>query len=93
MFDADRPALSLGAMDLTGDGLPELIQTGVGYLAIAQNMGDFEFDDWELVINEPGFPYSCFGSFSTGDLDQDGDLDIVLVGTDLAHTLGCLSRH
>lgn len=88
LFGPDRPALSLGAMDINGDRLPDLIQTGMGYLAVSENLGDFQFGAWEMVVNESGFPYSCFGSFSVGDLDQDGDLDIVLAGTDQAIEAG-----
>lgn len=84
LFGMDRPVLSVGAMDLNGDNLPDLIQTGMGFLAISTNLGGFEFAPWELVLNQAGFPYSCYGTFAIGDIDKDGDLDIVLAGTDEA---------
>ena len=84
LFDKERPALALAAVDLNGDFLPELIQSGAGYLAIAENLGDFRFSPWSLIINDSEFPMACYGSFHLGDYDQDGDLDIVLAGTDQA---------
>ena len=84
LFGAERPGLALAAVDINGDSLPELIQSGAGYLAIAENLGDFRFSPWSLIIDDFEYPFSCYGSFSLGDFDQDGDLDIALAGTDEA---------
>lgn len=82
--DSSRLTLAMAAVDISGDGLPELIQSGAGFVALSHNLGNFEFSEWELLLYENSFPYTCFGSFTAGDFDGDNDLDLALAGTDQA---------
>ena len=83
-LDPSRPTLAMAAVDVSGDGLPDLIQSGAGFVAVAHNLGNFVFSEWELLLYESAFPYTCFGSFTAGDFDGDNDLDLALAGTDQA---------
>lgn len=72
------PAIFTLAADFDGDGLPDLLSGGDAALAIAWNEGDFQWSQPERVWAEPTGRRAAFVSVSAGDLDGDGDLDVVL---------------
>jgi hypothetical protein len=71
-------------MDTNGDHLPELWATGLGMLVWSENYGELDFGDWEVVYYKEDYPMECHSSFSFGDIDADGDLDLALPGLDEA---------
>jgi hypothetical protein len=77
-FAPQRPAFVLAALDLTDDGLPELLLAGPNYLLRAANLGGLVFGPFEALYDVPEYPWSCFSSMSWGDVD--GDLDVMLGG-------------
>ena len=79
---------SHAAVDLTGDTLPEVIVVGPGYAAMARNLGNLEFSNFEIIYQEDSFPRTCFNTMAFGDADGDGDLDLVLPGLDLLPETG-----
>ena len=79
----DRAWLAVGAVDLNGDGLPELILSGDGIAVVLDNLGGLEFDLPRVAWDEGGWPRSCFQTMDWGDADGDGDLDLALAGLDV----------
>lgn len=72
------PAGFFAAVDLDGDRLPELISLGDGYLALQRNLGGLSWGPLEVVHRDLEPPIPRFLSCAFGDLDGDGDLDLVL---------------
>ena len=74
----DRIALRHVAVDLTGDGLPELAFVGAGHLTWRENLGGLQWgpprEAWR------GDPGHLAAALSFGDADGDGDLDVAVPG-------------
>lgn len=66
------------AVDVTGDGLPELFLAGPDGIGVAENLGDFAFTDVTMLYVQTGFPRACISTLAFGDVDGDNDLDIAL---------------
>ncbi len=79
-LSGQRHAMSLAAIDTSGDQLPELYISGPNLLLRADNLGDLEFGPFEALYDVPEYPWSCFNSMAWGDADGDGDLDVFLPG-------------
>ena len=77
-----RRLLSVSAVDLDGDSLPEITVTGQGLILISRNLGELTFSDWEEVLVVDDYPRTCITTASYADLDGDGDLDLVAPGLD-----------
>lgn len=71
------------AGDVDGDTLPDLVWAGDGIAAWASNLGGGTFAPWRVLISEEGPTLSGYAAASFGDLEGDGDLDVVLAGLDL----------
>jgi hypothetical protein len=89
----DRAFSNMAAVDLDGDRLPELLMTGLGAVVMLPNLGDMEFGApetlWEVDWSD-GPPFVA--SINAGDVDGDGDLDLILA---ISHLLpeGLFNNH
>lgn len=79
---AGRDALATSAVDLDGDGLPELLLVGEGFFASAGNLAAWTFAAPEPLFLETEYPMTCWQTVVPADLDGDADLDIVLPAMD-----------
>ncbi|MCP4805261.1 MAG: CRTAC1 family protein [Proteobacteria bacterium] len=77
-----RDVYATSAVDLDGDGLPELAVVGQDLALVSWNLGERAFSDWEEVFRQDEYPRRCHVSMSWGDIDGDGDLDLALPGAD-----------
>jgi len=78
----DRSVLSFAAVDLDGDALPEIVVSGADLLLASANLGGLSFAPWQVLWDDPAYPRTCFNAMAWGDIDRDGDLDVVLPGID-----------
>lgn len=72
-------AIGCLAFDADGDGDDDLLITGLGSLRLLQNDGAV-FSDISTSLGFVPDPRDMYTSASAGDLDGDGDLDIVVAG-------------
>ncbi len=69
----ERIVMRHAAVDLTGDGLPELIFAGAGHVTWRENLGDLS---WGPAIEAwRGNQDHIAAAFALGDADRDGDGD------------------
>lgn len=78
----DREMRAHGWVDLDGNELPDLIVAGLGFAAVALNVGDEQFLDFKIVWEQPDWPRSCIVTLAWGDLNGDGTIDLILPGSD-----------
>jgi hypothetical protein len=69
------------AADLDGDRLPELIIAGGGFMAWYPNLGGLQFGKAVYAYSELDADAQVYMSSALGDVDGDGDLDLVMPGT------------
>ena len=71
---------AFGVADLDQDGLPDLVLVGIDAFAVAWNVGDLGFSAPETLWARDTWPRAIRGTFSLGDVDGDGDLDVAMAG-------------
>src|SRR5262249_17520431 len=71
-----RPSLGVCVADVDNDGRPDLILTGPGDIRLLRNAGG-KFEDVTAAAGLDKFKGVCL-SAAVADLDQDGDLDLIL---------------
>ncbi|MFO0803345.1 MAG: FG-GAP-like repeat-containing protein [Gemmataceae bacterium] len=72
-----RPSLGASAADYDNDGRIDLLITGAGEQHLFRNVGDGTFQDVSAAAGLDKVAGLCLGA-AWSDLDQDGDLDLVL---------------
>ena len=74
---------ALAVADLDGDGLPEIVGgSRIGGLALYHNLGGLRFED--VTVASGLDAARAVQAIAAVDLDNDGDLDLVLAGNDVA---------
>ncbi len=73
---------TVGATDLDGDGLPEILLVGLGGILAATNLGSGHFEAPRPLFQHAGDMVPLHVSYGLGDMDGDGDLDLALPGLD-----------
>jgi Tfp pilus assembly protein PilF len=74
---APWPSLGCCVADVDNDGWPDLLITGAGVQKLFRNDGKGHFEDRSADAGLDGLTSVCLGCAAV-DLDQDGDLDLVL---------------
>ncbi|HEU5116320.1 MAG TPA: CRTAC1 family protein, partial [Isosphaeraceae bacterium] len=75
----DRASLGISASDFDADGFPDVFLTGVGQNVLLRNNAGKSFEDaTEALKGDPAPPAVCPSSRWL-DLDQDGDLDLIVL--------------
>lgn len=72
-----------GVIDVNGDGWIDLVQIGMGAAWVYWNEGELEFSPPEPIYVEQQWPMVQLGSMAWGDMDGDGDLDVLLTGLEV----------
>ena len=75
---------SVSAVDLSGDGLPELVTSGFGRVEIWPNQGGLSWGDPVPLHSDPT-PGGVYTTTVFGDIDGDGQLDALLPTQRLAN--------
>src|SRR5262249_26878468 len=86
-----RPSLGCCVADFDNDGLPDLLITGIGAQWLFRNTGKGGFEDVTAKAGLDAVKSVCLGA-AFADLDQDGDLDLILArfGTTAEEALAAL---
>jgi Tfp pilus assembly protein PilF len=74
-----RPTLGATVADFDNDGLPDLLLTGAGVQKLYRNTGSSKFEDVTVKAGLDQVKSVCLAA-AFADLDQDGDLDLLLAG-------------
>lgn len=76
-LDGERPGLAVVAVDFTNDGWPDLLITGAGQTRLFRNDSQGRFEDVTVAAGLDSIDDVILGA-TWLDLDQDGDLDLIL---------------
>ena len=76
-LDEPRPGIGCSVADFDNDGFPDLLLTGVGEQHLFRNNGKGGFEDVTRQAGLDQLKTLCIGAAFV-DLDQDGDLDLVI---------------
>jgi Flp pilus assembly protein TadD len=76
-LSAERPSLGAVSVDFDNNGWPDLLLAGAGRTYLFRNMGKDRFEDVSAAAGLDSITDVCLGA-AWLDLDQDGDLDLIL---------------